>query len=206
MRALPGLLTIWMLGIEMAVIKFCEVAGCGNRVLAKGHCRMHYMRIRRGMPLDQKARKPARSFTCLPANCSVEGCCEPRRTKGFCDTHYQRHREGRDQSAPVQSRAHGQKYLDGNGYVVSTDWSHPEADKNGRVLEHRAVMSKMLGRKLLPGENVHHKNGVRSDNRAENLELWVTLQPSGQRASDLVIWAREIIARYDTGPAIPAAF
>lgn len=57
-------------------------------------------------------------------------------------------------------------------------------------------MEDMLGRFLLPGENVHHKNGVKHDNSPENLELWVTTQPSGQRASDLVEWAYQIIQLY----------
>lgn len=72
-----------------------------------------------------------------------------------------------------------------------------------RIFEHRHVMEQMLGRQLVNGENVHHINGVRDDNRPENLELWVSSQPSGQRPPDLVAWAHEILRRYDAQPSAP---
>jgi hypothetical protein len=53
-----------------------------------------------------------------------------------------------------------------------------------------------LGRPLYSDENVHHKNGVRDDNRIENLELWSTLQPAGQRVTDKLQWAFEFAGRY----------
>lgn len=91
----------------------------------------------------------------------------------------------------------GGRHTTRGGYIRVQKSDHPAAfGRGGYVLEHRLVMEEMLGRFLLPYENVHHKNGKKDDNRPENLELWVRTQPKGQRAQDLVEWAREILAKY----------
>jgi hypothetical protein len=74
---------------------------------------------------------------------------------------------------------------DRNGYVRIQ-----QADGT-TIAEHRLVMEGILGRRLHAFENVHHINGIRDDNRPENLELWAKPQPNGQRVIDLVRWVAE---------------
>lgn len=91
----------------------------------------------------------------------------------------------------------GQKRVSAQGYVLVFMPDHPNALSGREVLEHVLVMSEHLGRPIKGGESVHHKNGVKTDNRIENLELWDSSHPSGQRISDKVAWAKELLMQYE---------
>jgi len=82
------------------------------------------------------------------------------------------------------------------GYVMVRVPSHPRARGSPYVFEHILVAEDLLRRYLVEGESVHHINGIRDDNRPENLELWMRPQPSGIRVSDAIAWARSIYDRY----------
>src|SRR5258706_3928671 len=91
----------------------------------------------------------------------------------------------------------GEGHLNKRGYRVLCIKNHPNAmDSNGWIFEHTLIMTKHLGRPLLKGESIHHKNGIRSDNRIQNLELWSRGQPAGQRVEDKINWCLEFLEKY----------
>lgn len=109
---------------------------------------------------------------------------------GRCATHDARFRKTGVDGGPIRSKAkNGDGWTTPQGYKMITV-------SGDQILEHIHVMSTHLGRPLVDQENVHHKNGVRDDNRIENLELWSTSQPSGQRVEDKVAWAIELLGLY----------
>ena len=113
---------------------------------------------------------------------------------GWCGVHRWRERNGTDMDAPIRLRTASPRWrTNKQGYVERTSKA---GGKYIRQLEHHEVVKKEIGRDLFPGETVHHKNGVRDDNRPENLELWSTSQPPGQRVEDRISWAIELLREY----------
>lgn len=171
-----------MLGMNVKSRPECSAVDCSRPHAAKGLCSMHY---RRGRNRAVKSRQ-----------CSVKGCGNPHNAKGFCRLHYVRSERGIPLEQPLARDIPPKWRKNADGYIVRRV-STPE----GRVTQwqHREVMAEVIGRPLLPEEEVHHKNSVRHDNRPENLELWTKSQPAGGRVEDKLKWAHELINLYERG-------
>ena len=151
----------------------------------------------RGDKLHAPIRKIAAKGTrngCIVANCDGK-----HMGLGFCQFHYYRHRHGIPFDVPKQERrANPGRYSPFPGFKTQHGYRAVKDNKTGRqVFVHRLVMAEHLGRPLRSDERVHHINGVRDDNRIENLELWTFSQPSGQRVADKVTWAKRLLALYE---------
>jgi hypothetical protein len=165
----------------------CTFDGCGRPYRARGLCSSHLDQLARGKDLTP-IRVPK-------TTCEVPGCDRRHAGNGLCTSHKSQLQRGQE-LRPIGA-GFRLAWDDRKGYVhVKAPPGHPNARKDGYMFEHVLVMSQLLGRPLLPHEQVHHRNGLKNDNRPENLELWAMHQPKGQRVADLVAWAREILACY----------
>ena len=163
----------------------CLVDGCQRQQITRGWCRNHY---RRWLDHGDVGSAETQSRPWVLRFCTVQDCQNEARVRSLCSVHYARWRVHGDPEKGARKEPQG--FINAEGYrMISVDgiWQVPE---------HRLVMEQMIGRSLAPEETVHHRNGVRTDNRPSNLELWCSRHPSGQRVDDLVDWALEILNTY----------
>jgi hypothetical protein len=173
----------------------CIAKGCKRtKLLARDLCSSHYKHWHAGWDDPDIAHVPPREGDrCL--------CGRMVYANGMCSAHNQRKTLYGDPQfdKPLLKKNTG-GYVDRDGYIVVTGLKNDPRVREGRssAFEHHLVMADHLGRPIAEHETVHHKNGVRSDNRLENLELWSGAHPRGARVYDQVVWANEVIEKYGT--------
>lgn len=183
--------------------KICKECAKSKKHFALGLCRQCYL-------IQWTHKKKAHTWNKI---CTICACsyfnkslgsrakyCKPCGIKVSRDNHRKRNRikNGISLTKPIlNKKRNGEGYICPQGYKHITVPGHPNAkNKQGRLCEHTVVMCKFIGRALTKNESVHHKNGIRNDNRIENLEIWHRGQPGGQRLEDKIKWAKEFLKQY----------
>ncbi len=178
----------------------CKLGGCDRLAKANGYCGQHWRQERQGGQLNATIRHWERNT----GKCEWQGCQREQEKRHLCGPHYERQRQGRYMGDPLGEPAiyntGADRVVAKGGYIEVRRPGHFGKQRPrgaGWHWEHRYVMECHLGRALREGENVHHINNLRDDNRLENLELWTSCQPAGSRVIDLLDWADEFITRYE---------
>lgn len=151
--------------------KVCSYAKCHKQSFRSGKCTTHYRA----------------DLSRVAGECRADFCSRPISAKNVCSKHYQRIKCGLPDIT---------EWVNDNGYVCEYIPNHIQANKDGRVVQHRRIMSDHMGRRLESWETVHHKDGDKLNNTLENLELWAKIHPAGQRVGDLLAFADRIKELY----------
>lgn len=180
----------------------CTIVNCEHVAVARGWCTTHYARFRRrGDPLEgTPAHRPVFAMPAEELKSlydAADSISDVARQIGvpIATVRYHLVKAGipiRDRgwhspkSTPPRTMEEspnwrGGRHGNGKGYIMIYAPNHPTHNGKGYVAEHRLVMEQTLGRLLLHSEIVHHLNGIRDDNRPENLELWQCKDPPGVR-------------------------
>lgn len=182
---------------RVAPERTCRFEGCDRHHYGNGFCAAHNSQWNaRGR--DESKLTPIIVPREHGPTCEFPGCDRPYQSEGYCGSHLrQLKRWGKEKMRPIKDvPGVGAEHVDAPGYV-RIKLSDTGPAKSRWMYKHRYVMQKALGRKLLKGEIVHHRDGDKQNNDIRNLALCVNnRQPPNQLVEDVVAWAVKMLRRY----------